>query len=156
MKVRIKELKKEDLDKDLRPLGYIVQMHHAVYANSIAESWTKRLPILKRAYNTGRYGLIVAFERETDTPVGFLDYWIIHCFIENMSIALLQNMRVIKHHRGKGIGTLLVKKLRDISLKKRVEEIHVVAGPGADLFYEKFGFKKKDKFLEVRVDDMVV
>lgn len=156
MKVKIEELKEKDLDKDLRPLDYIVQMHHGIQARSLAESWKKRLPILKKAYKTKRYGLIIAKEKETETIVGFLDYWIIHCFIENMNIAFLQNMRVIKYAREKGVGSKLVRKLREICLKKKVEEIHVVAGPGADKFYQKFGFKYKDIFMEVKVDDMVI
>jgi len=154
---KIKELTKEDLDKDLRPLDYIVQKHHGVYAMSVKGSWEKRLPMLKEAFKTGRYGIIVAVETETDTICAFLDYWIIHCFVENMNIAFLQNMRVIEYLRGKGIGTMLVNKFIEIADKRwNCGEVHVMAGKPADEFYSKFGFKYKpsDIYMEARIEEL--
>lgn len=155
LEVKIKELKLEDLEKDLRPLDLIVQNHHGLRGTR-EEIWEKRKEILKRAYKTGMYGLIVAIETDTNTIVGFLDYWIIHCFVEGFPIALLQNMRVIRHHRNKGIGTLLVRKLRDIARERKCGEIHVIAGTPADKFYLKCGFRYKssDIYMEARVEEL--
>lgn len=156
MKVKIEELKYEDLEKDLRPLDFIVQRHHGL-PGSRREVWERRKKILKKAFKTGMYGLIVAREKEDNTIVAFLDYWIIHCFVEGFSIAFLQNMRVLEHYRGKGIGTLLVKKLKEIAEKRKCGEIHVIAGIPADKFYLKCGFhyKPSDIYLEARVEEIL-
>lgn len=155
MKVKIRELTLKELDKDLRPLDWIMQMHHALIGSSRADVWERRVEIMKRAYKTGMYGMIVALDN-TDSIIGFLDYWIIYCPIEGFPIAFLQNMRVIDYHQGKGIGTLLVRKLRDIARKKKCGEIHVMAGQPADKFYLKCGFQYKpsDIYMEASIEQL--
>jgi len=140
----------------LRELPFIVHQHHTTgKPKHIADDWSKRLPILRRAMEGGNYGLLVAVdsESENDTIIGFLDYHIIDCFIENTRICFLQNMRVWHPWRKKGVGTMLVRELIIRAEKAGCKEIHVVAGEGADAFYEKLGFSKKDTFLEAEVTD---
>jgi len=152
VKYYIRELKREDLDKDLRPLPQIVQNHHDIRKSILDDHWEMRLPMLKKAMKTGMYGILVVFEEGYNIPIAFLDYWIIYCFVENANLCLLQNMRVIEHSRGKGIGRALVRKLKRVARKRGCTEIHVVAGEGADGFYHKMGFAYKDTFLEMKID----
>ena len=155
--VTIEELKEEDLEKDLRPLDWIVQSHHSIRSQGTSDSWEKRMPILHAAFKSRRYGIIVAREKDGGRICAFLDYWIIHDMVENFPIAFLQNMRTLEHLRGKGIGAQLVRKLRDIARDRwHCGEIHVMAGTPADKFYEKCGFRYKpsDIYMEATVNEL--
>lgn len=154
--IKIEEVSLDDiLNKDLRPLDWIMWRHHWSGGERARESFEMRKDIFRKAYKTGNYGLIIARETDTDTIVAFLDYQIIYDPIENFPIAFLQNMRTIEHMRSRGIGRELVKKLREICERRGVREVHVVAGPGAEDFYQKkCGFHYKDTFLEAETEDV--
>jgi len=153
MTFRIREFKREELEKkphELRELPLIIFNHHFVgkKGESIAQDWERRKNIFYKALKNPDYGMLV-IEREKDNLiVGFLDYWIIHCPIENANLCFLQNFRIWTHFRKQGLGKALVLALKEIAMARNCKEIHVVSGPDAVGFYKKCGFQVKDVFLE--------
>jgi len=134
--------------KSLEVFSELVQKHHGIFGNTYEEAWRRRKGALKSALASDRYGLLVA--KEDNVIVGFLDYWIIDCFVKNGKIAFLQNMRVYENKRNSGIGSLLVSRFeKEIRLLKCIE-IHIMAGRPANKFYGKLGYKykKSDVYME--------
>lgn len=147
--IEIVKLKEEDMEKYKMEIALIAHWHHEIYKEGNDEersrkSWLIREPLLKRALENSNYGLLLALN-EKNKVVGFLDYWVISCFVKEGNLCFLQNMRVHpKTLWGKGIGSALVKKLEEIARERNCIEIHVVAGNGANVFYQKLGFIKKN------------
>ncbi len=75
---------------------------------------------------------------EGDEVLGLMHYTLICGVIE------ISTFIVSHKHRGKGIGTKLIKKIEDIAKKDNVHKIYLVTGDGwkAEDFYTKMGFEK--------------
>ena len=171
----IVELTVENLDQYERDLAYLARSHHILDGRDWENNpridgkrawaeWNIRKPIILQALATGMYGCLLDVEmvchEEGAIPysqvVGFLDYWIINCFVEGCNICYLQNMRLLPGWRKQGYGSMLVIKLREICKARNVEEIHVASGPDGVPFYEAIGFNKKetDILYEINPNDL--
>jgi len=60
---------------------------------------------------------------------------------DQASDAYIQDIYVLKSHRGKGTGRKIIKVLIDVLKKKGVDWIGLIAEPGTLKFYEHLGFE---------------
>ncbi len=61
---------------------------------------------------------------------------------DGVSDGYIQDVIVSKSHRNRGIGKLLVIKLRDYCMNKGLSWIGLIAEPGTEGFYTKLGFSE--------------
>ncbi len=71
-----------------------------------------------------------------------------------VSDAYIQDVAVLRRHRGKGVGTKIIKKLLSVLKEYKVDWIGLIGEPGTSSFYENLGFAKlKDhipfKYMEI-------
>ncbi len=59
---------------------------------------------------------------------------------DGYSDAYIQDVVVLKSHRGQGIGRELIRRLTEFCVARKIAWIGVIAEPGTQQFYEELGF----------------
>jgi ribosomal protein S18 acetylase RimI-like enzyme len=70
-----------------------------------------------------------------------------------VSDAYIQDVTVLKTHRGKGTGKKIIKALIEELKKKGVDWIGLVAEPGTTAFYKELGFDEMKDHIPLRYKD---
>jgi GNAT superfamily N-acetyltransferase len=65
---------------------------------------------------------------------------------DGVSDAYLQDIAVLKEWRGQGIGTRIVQKLIDKCQMSGIVWLGIIADPGTEYFYRKFGFARANGY----------
>ena len=63
---------------------------------------------------------------------------------DGVSDGYIQDVTVLEEMRGKGIGSLITKKLLDTCLERGLSWIGLIAEKGSNQFYHPLGFKEFD------------
>ena len=71
---------------------------------------------------------------------------------DGVSDAYIQDLVILKEHRGKGIGKKLVEFLLDFCKSKNLLWIGLISEPGQEEFYEKSGFFKMKNYVPMKYE----
>ncbi|WUR02309.1 glucose-6-phosphate acetlytransferase 1 (GNPNAT1) [Vairimorpha necatrix] len=134
----LRELKLEDYDA-----GYITCINELTTPVEIdKETFTQRLDLLK---NKKDYHVVVA-QDSTGRILGSGTIFLEYKFIRGCSVkGHIEDIVVLKEKRGLGIGKRIIEHLLDYGKRKECYKIALVCEEKNKKFYEKCGFKEKER-----------
>lgn len=87
----------------------------------------------------GSFLFAVAIDTATERAVGMG-----RAISDGVSDGYIQDVVVLTELRGRGIGTLITKKLLDVCLERGLSWIGLIAEKGCNAFYHPLGFREFD------------
>jgi len=146
------KIRKVNIEDYSEVINLYIQLHDAekVFDDNLVEELIideEQEKKIKRKMKSRKEIFLVA---EIDSKVvGLIDGFIIDDIFLKEKIAYLDHICVDKNHRGKEIGTELIKEFQKISQKKGAKFVKLNAfkkNINAIKLYEKFGFKEHSSF----------
>ncbi|MFX1598952.1 MAG: GNAT family N-acetyltransferase [Promethearchaeota archaeon] len=112
-----------------------------------------RTAVLKDSLASPHYELFVA---DLDGKVvGFIDHWITSDFTHGGKSSFIHSLYVMPKYRRRGIGSKLLRRIMESSMKKDVIEIHVAtefANKPAIALYKSHGLTNEALQLEMEIE----
>ncbi|MFW5703769.1 MAG: N-acetyltransferase family protein [Patescibacteria group bacterium] len=152
--MNIRPAKPEDFHT-IQELNHFVFMHDAANDDALDTDWPYS-PEGEKYYRSlaeGQYG--ACFIAETDgTAVGYVALAEKDFGYRKVRMLEIENMGVRPEYRGKGIGTVLMQKVREYAREHGYERVYVSAywkNTSARSFYESCGFVEMGVEYEIEV-----
>jgi GNAT superfamily N-acetyltransferase len=104
------------------------------------------LKIFDQILNHGNISIVVAVDQQTEEILGALTLVIVPNFTyEGRPWAILENVVVVREHRSKGIGSMMLNYAFNLAEQARCYKIQVLSGPHENQvsFYKKAGMTEQ-------------